>query len=140
MAKADVKKVKMTTRELVDSQNALDYISKHPLPGTITFRLGRIRWTIKPILDAFTEARNKLVEQYGTIDKETKKLEVLPGAKDWDKFTAEMDKIGDDVIEFESIQITTKELEEKPGLEDGKEPLPWLTGEVVGDLFWLIKE
>jgi len=138
--KPKINKVKITVRELVDSEAALDYISKHPLRGKLTYRLGVVRRTIKPFLESFTDAKNNLVEKYGVKNKETKRPEVLPGSKNWKEFSEEIEKIGTDEIEFEAIEVTVAELEEKVGLDDDKEAAPWLTGEVCGDLFWLIKE
>ena len=132
-------KVSMTMMELIDSGEALEFLSMRPLRSKVSFRIGQLRQTLKPFEDAFTETRNKLVTELGTINKKTKKPQIKEGTANFTKFQDELRTLGDEVIEFESIELKLADLE-PPTDEDGENSPPWLTGKVLGDLHWLVKE
>ena len=105
----------------------------------VAYRIGKLRRAIKAPIEAFNEARNGLIKKYGKNDPETGKPSVKLGTKEYTQFEDEMKVLGDEDVEFDSVELKLSELE-APGDAEGEDAKPWLTGKILGDLHWLIKE
>ena len=128
--------IKIPTKDLIASGESLDILMKQALQPDVTFRLGIIRRSIKPLVEAFNEARNAQIASFGDMGEDGRPT-VKKSTPQMVLFEDAMDKIGDKTVEFQSYEIKISELIPPMDL-DGVRPKPFLTGEICADLYWLI--
>ena len=108
--------IKTTIEKIINSQEAVNKLADKPLPVKISYRLAKLIKSIESELEVFEGERKKLLERYGTIDKE-KQCYNIPNDKT-EKFNAEFTQLVGTETELsaekidlsnEDIKLTAKE-------------------------------
>lgn len=69
--------MELTLLELLNAKPMIESLSGRQLPARTSFRLARLIRTLNPELQAYTEARQKLLEKYGEPSEEDRNRYVI---------------------------------------------------------------
>lgn len=124
--------ITITIGELVDAENSLSTVLALPLVSQATaFRLGVLRKTLRPYLETFHEARQKMFEDLGIpINGQ---LVIPPERKEL--YNAQMKDLRSPEIKFSFKKLTMFDLRTR---RVNGEELVWLTANLYSDLDWLL--
>tara|TARA_B100000959_G_C14893155_1_gene587649 strand:+ start:466 stop:822 length:357 start_codon:yes stop_codon:yes gene_type:complete len=99
----------MKLGELVGSVAALSSLSEKKMKAKLAYRISRIMLEANSHLTSFQEARDKIVEKYGTKNDEGETV-VKPNSKNWKKFSEELDALLDEEVKLKFDQLKLKEI------------------------------
>jgi hypothetical protein len=79
VGESSVKKLKI--KEVINAGNALRQIAGTKLPVLVSFSFSLFLKSINPIFESYNENRLKLLEEFGTLNKEKQEYEFKPENK-----------------------------------------------------------
>lgn len=104
--------MKVTARQIVSSEEAINALLGIKLPFSQSIALGKVVDEIKPILDKANEARNALLDEMGEVDGEDeqgRKIYKMPSEKQ-SEFERRVSEIYDDEIELNAKQLDPEKM------------------------------
>lgn len=102
--------VKLTLRDIIDSKEAINnLIVQKPKDIKLAYRLTRILRLIDEKIRDYGEHYNRLVEEYGQENKETKMLEVSRNSPQWPQFREAVERLLDVEEELHFFPISFEE-------------------------------
>lgn len=107
--------VRVTLRDVLEGQEALQKLSNQQLPGRTAFRIGRLLKKLEDVLTSYNEVRTSLLEKYAK-HKEDGSFEVNDKNEyifeDVNVFIEEMNKLIMEEVEVEADPIDFKSIED----------------------------
>lgn len=107
--------IRVTLRDVLEGQEALQKLSNQQLPGRTAFRIGRLLKKLEDILTSYNEVRTSLLEKYAK-HKEDGSLEVNDKNEyifeNVNVFIEEMNKLIMEEVEVEADPIDFKSIED----------------------------
>lgn len=106
--------IRVTLRDVLEGQEALQKLSNQQLPGRTAFRIGRLLKKLEDVLTSYNEVRTSLLEKYAK-HKEDGSFEVNDKNEyifeDVNVFIEEMNKLIMEEVEVEADPIDFKSIE-----------------------------
>lgn len=106
--------IRVTLRDVLEGQEALQKLSNQQLPGRAAFRIGRLLKKLEDVLASYNEVRTSLLEKYAK-HKEDGSFEVNDKNEyifeDVNVFIEEMNKLIMEEVEVEADPIDFKSIE-----------------------------
>lgn len=107
--------IRVTLRDVLEGQEALQKLSNQQLPGRTAFRIGRLLKKLEDVLTSYNEVRTSLLEKYAK-HKEDGSFEVNDKNEyifeDINVFIEEMNKLIMEEVEVEADPIDFKTIED----------------------------
>lgn len=107
--------IRVTLRDVLEGQEALQKLSNQQLPGRTAFRIGRLLKKLEDVLTSYNEVRTSLLEKYAK-HKEDGSFEVNDKNEyifeDVNVFIEEMNKLIMEEVEVEADPIDFKSIED----------------------------
>ena len=109
--------IKVTLKDIVESQDVMRTLSNKPLRGRAAFKVARLLKKLEAELTTFNDTRVKLIEAYAKKDDEgnfvtNEKNEYQFDADNANKFVEEINKLLLEELEIDANPILIDEIEE----------------------------
>lgn len=143
-------KQKIKLKQVISSLGSLNRLGEKRLPVKLSYRVSKITNKLKPHVEAYGEAIDKLMKEYGQYDtKSGKYLIKTENKKAVDNFIAQSSGLEqEDVeIEFEKIpfamfeyEVTDYHYDEDSKKESEEKKKATIEPSIFSDIAWLIEE
>lgn len=87
---------------------ALKELVNQPMPSATAFRISMAVKAVQPHLEAFEEARTKMIEKYGTDGENGK--EMKEDNKNWEKFVNEYNSLVNEEVDIKIKKVKASAL------------------------------
>ena len=109
--------MKVTLKEIVESQEAMRALSNKSLRGRVAFKVARLLKKLEAELTTFNDTRTKLIESYAKKDEEgnfvtNDKNEYQFDQENANKFVEEINKLLLEELDIDANPILVDEIEE----------------------------